>query len=173
MASIDRETIPWLLARFRDFERPEHAGARPGPALAIWCTGGSPARRAADSARSGPRPEGKSVVFRNCDFTLYIVFFTKHTIICSVLRYPVLEVFAAIAVAPDAASGHFAVNSEIAIQATSFSVCITVQPTDTLHSRIPRDDKRLAMRVLIASAHALSYPHLELTTKLERLILAQ
>ena len=34
-------------------------GARPGPTLAPWCTGGSPAYPAAKSARKDPRPEEK------------------------------------------------------------------------------------------------------------------
>ena len=38
-------------------------GARPGPTLAPWCAGGSPACPAAESARKDPRPEEKKSKF--------------------------------------------------------------------------------------------------------------
>ena len=38
-------------------------GSRPGPTLATWCTGRSPACPAAESARNDPRSEEKSFVF--------------------------------------------------------------------------------------------------------------
>ena len=52
LALAGRKPIPRLLARFRDFERPEHAPRSPaGTTLAPWCTGCPPACPAAESAR--------------------------------------------------------------------------------------------------------------------------
>ena len=41
-----------------DFDPPEH-GPRPGPRLALWCSGGLPACPGAESTSRDPRPEEK------------------------------------------------------------------------------------------------------------------
>ena len=61
-----RKAIPWLLARFCDFERQEHAPRRPAGtyAFTVVYPGGSPACPAAESAIKDRWLEEKSCVFR-------------------------------------------------------------------------------------------------------------
>ena len=65
LAAADRDATPWLLADFASLKaHSTRHGARPGPTLGSWCTGGSPACPAAESARKDPWPEEKSFVLR-------------------------------------------------------------------------------------------------------------
>ena len=61
-----RKAIPRFLARFRDFERPEHAQRTPAGThtCAVVYTHRPPACPTAESARKDPQPEEKSFVFR-------------------------------------------------------------------------------------------------------------
>ena len=59
------ERISWLLARFHDFERPEHPPRSPaGTQTCTFGTSGSPACPAAESARQDQRSDEQRFVFR-------------------------------------------------------------------------------------------------------------